>query len=472
MARILSLAAAIAALALPLHAAPRSAPKAPAAMPGNRIASIFVSQDLINDLIKEHLNTPLLKDVSVSLNPDNDEILARGIVKIPTDEMKAVNLEKGVDEFRFQVALKAKTTPKGHLILIFPLEQTYFYPVHARDAEKERVIIPVQFLSLALAQARGYLAALSGDYSGYDRKSQQLREQIAQLGRQLKQAKDPDQRDTLENQRVGLQLQLSAIPIERKEIEKVAKELEPLLGFAGEKEINLNQELAARRNALILRIKLAQLAPYLAGVELGGVRILKDTRDGSGMNFLAVDVNAQLERFEPPRVSSGSAKRAPGPPPAIVIRLNQALFESEAIVAAEAKEMGGRTRNFGLDFKEDGLHAHGRWRIPILPDIPFGAVVKFVWTAPNVFELRVERVRIEHVDVKSLAGLVLDLAKNRLNKSLNGACTFEYIGKEADGSRALRVTVDMPRMLPAFPDLILTDIVTKDRELLLKFGKL
>jgi hypothetical protein len=468
---MLSMSAAMLALAASLHAAPKPPARAPAAVPGNRIASVFVSQDLINELIKEHLNTPVLKGVSVSLNPDNDEIVASGIVIIPTDEMKAVNLEKGLAEFRFQVAIKAKTTPKGHLILIFPLEQTYFYPVHAKDPEKERVIIPVQFLSLALAQARGYLAALSGDYSGFERKAQQLREQIATLGRQLRQTQDPDQRDTLENERIGLQLQLSAIPIERKEVEKVAKELTPLLGFAGEKEINLNQELAARRNALILRIKISQLAPYLAGVELGGVRILKDTKDGSGMNFLAVDVNAQLEKFEPARTSSASAKGAPGRPPAIVIRLNQALFESEAIVAAEAKEMGGRTRNFGLDFKEDGLHAHGRWRIPILPDIPFGAVVKFVWAAPNVFELRVERVKIEHVDVKSLAGLVLNLAKSRLNKSLNGACAFEYIGKEADGSRALRVTVDMPRLLPAFPDLVLTGIVTKDRELLLKFGK-
>jgi hypothetical protein len=108
----------------------------------------------------------------------------------------------------------------------------------------------------------------------------------------------------------------------------------------------------------------------------------------------------------------------------------------------------------------------------VLPDVPFGAVVKFVWTAPNVFELRVERVKIEHVDLKALAGLVLELSKNRLNKSLNGACSFEYIGKEDDGSRALRVTVDMPRLLPAFPGLVLTGIVTKDRELLLKFGTL
>jgi hypothetical protein len=471
MANIFRMAAAMLALAASLvSAAP--APQAPASAPGNRIASIFVSQDLINELIRQHLDTPILKDVSVSLHPDQDQIVARGIVIIPTDEMKAVNMEKGLGEFRFQVAIQAKTTPKGHLLLIFPLDQTYFYPVNAKDPERERVFIPVQFLSLALAQARGYLAALSGDYSGFERKAQQLRAQIARLDRRLKQATDTDQRDALENERIGEQLQLSAIPIERKRIEKVAKRLEPLLGFAGEKEINLNQELAARRNALILRIKLAQLAPYLAGVELGGIRILKDTKDGSGMNFMAVDVNAQLEKFEPPSTSSGSAKGPPGKPPAIVIRLNQALFESEAIIAAEAKELGSRTSNFGLDFKEDGLHAHGRWHIPLLPEIPFGAVVKFFWTAPNVFELRVERVKIEHVDVKALAGLVLDLAKNRLNKSFNGACAFEYIGKEDDGSRALRVTVDMPRLLPAFPDLALTGIVTQDRELLLKFGKL
>lgn len=453
-------------------AAQAPAPNAPKVIPGNRIATIMVSQELINEQLKEHLDTPILKDVSISLDPELDQIDARGIVIVPTDEVKAVHMEKGLDQFRFQLAIKVKTTRKGHLILIFPLEQTYFYPVNAKDPVKERVYIPVQFLSLALGQARGYLTALSGDFSGFDRKTKRLSEQLALLQKQLKEAKDDDEKDALKNQIAGLQLQLSAIPIQRKEIEKMAKELDPLLGFSGEKEINLNEELKAHGNSLVLKIKLSQLVPYLAGVELGGVRIVKDTKDGSGMNFLAIDVNAQLDKFEPPIVSSSSAKGVPGTPPSLVIRLNQAFFESEAIVGAESREMGSKIRNFGLDFKEDGLHAHGRWHIPIFPDIPFGAVIKFVWISANVFELRVERVKIEHIDVKSLAGLVLDLAKGRLNKSLNGACTFEYINKEADGSRALRVTINMPLLVPAFPDLNLTGIVTKDRELLMKIGKL
>jgi hypothetical protein len=469
----LSLAAALLLAAAPFAGAADAAkPKTPGVVPGNRIATIMVSQELINEQLKEHLDTPILKDVSITLDPETDQIDARGIVIIPTDEVKAVHMEKGLDQFHFQVAIKVKATAKGHLILIFPLEQTYFYPVNAKDPEKERVYIPVQFLSLAIGQARGYLTALSGDFTGFDRKTTRLGEQFALVQKQLKEAKDEDEKDALKNQAASLQLQLSAIPIQRKEIEKMAKVLDPLLGFTGDKEINLNEELKARSNSLVVKIKLSQLVPYLVGVELGGVRIVKDTKDGSGMNFLAIDVNAQLEKFEPPIVSSSTAKGAPGAPPSLVIRLNQSFFESEAVVGAEAKELGGKIRNFGLEFKEDGLHAHGRWHIPIFPDIPFGAVLKFVWISPNVFELRVERIKIEHIDMKSLAGLVLDLAKGRLNKSLNGACTFQYISKEEDGSRALRVTINMPLLVPAFPDLNLTGIVTKDRELLMKIGKL
>jgi len=34
------------------------------------------------------------------------------------------------------------------------------------------------------------------------------------------------------------------------------------------------------------------MTAYLEGIELGGVRLLKDERDGSGKRFLVVDLNA------------------------------------------------------------------------------------------------------------------------------------------------------------------------------------
>lgn len=155
-----------------------------------------------------------------------------------------------------------------------------------------------------------------------------------------------------------------------------------------------------------------------------------------------------------------------------MIRLNQSLFESEAVVAAEAKDVNTKVQGFGMSIQEDGFHVHGKYRLPLVPNLPFGAVLKFVWMGPNVFELRVEKIKIAHVSVKPLAGEVLSVATARLNKSLKGACSFQYIGKEEDGSRAVRVTLDMAKMLPAFPDMTLTNIVTKDRELILKAAKL
>src|SRR5208282_2648242 len=189
---------------------------------------------------------------------------------------------------------QVKTTRHGHLILVLPLDQTFFYPADSTDPKKDRVIVPVQLLSLALASARGYLAVLSGDFSGFDRKKQQLEQQLAVIDHRLALTRDPDEKEELELDRKSVQLQLETIPIERRQGERTAKKFANLLGFVGEKEINLNQELVSRRNAVIVRIQVGQLAPYLEGIELGGIRLLKDERDGSGMNFLAIDVNAQL----------------------------------------------------------------------------------------------------------------------------------------------------------------------------------
>src|SRR5437870_10900845 len=51
-----------------------------------------------------------------------------------------------------------------------------------------------------------------------------------------------------------------------------------ILGFTGEKELDLNKELGARKNALIFKIKVSTFAPYLEGVDLGGVRIIHDKK--------------------------------------------------------------------------------------------------------------------------------------------------------------------------------------------------
>jgi len=444
----------------------------PAPAPTGRIASFFLSEDFINQLLKEHLKAKILQDVSIALDPARNQIMARGLLKIPTDELKAINAEQGLGDFRFQLAIQLKTTRSGHLIIIFPLDQTFFYPAASKNPERDRVVIPAQLISLALASARGSLAVMSGDFSGFDKRTQQLQQQIAEIDHDLALAKNPDERDELQVNRKAAENQLEAIPLERKQGEQMAKKMAGFLKFVGEKEINLNEELAVHRNALILRIQLGQLAPYLQGIELGGVRLLKDERDGSGENFLAVDINASLmNSYSTENGPHTSRPKTTARPPEIMIRLNQALFESRVLVETEQKDMDKHLKDFSIEFKEDGLHADGKWHEPLLPSIPFSSIVDFTWVAPNVFDIRVREIKILHIDIKLLTHLVLDAAKNRLDKALKGACTFQYIGKESDHSEAIRATVNFATLLPAFPKLALTGIIIKEKELILKAGQ-
>ncbi|HXT01872.1 MAG TPA: hypothetical protein VN915_14450 [Elusimicrobiota bacterium] len=449
-----------------------AASAAPAPVPSNRVASLFFSQDFINTLISEKVKSDMFKDVSIALDASSGTIALRGIVKVPVEELRAINLDEKLSSFRFQVTIKPKTTKKGHLVLIFPLDQTYFYPAESKDPEHERVIVPVQLLSVALASARGYLAALSGDFSGFDKQERRLKGQIAELDHELKKAAPADVQG-LKDDREAARLQLEAIPIERRQMQEVAKAFENMVGFAGEKELNLNDELGSRRNALVLRIPLSQFAPYLVGIDLGGVRILHDSKDGGGQNYLGIDVNAQLAVAPAPPVFSTATAREPLKiAPYVVIRLNQALFESTEVLASEQKSMGSQMRSFALKFHDDGLHVRGEWKSPLLVHIPFRTVIDFVWTAPDQFELRVRRVKVAGLDIEAVSGLILELAKKRLADSMKGICTFQYVGEERDGSRALRVNVDMHALIPAFPLLHLTGIDTRDNELLLKTGRL
>jgi hypothetical protein len=441
-------------------------------VPGNRIASVYISQDFINELLSQKAKSELFKDVKIELDPANGQIFARGTLKVPIEELRAINLDKGLGAFRFQVTIKPKTTKKGHLILEFPLDETFFYPADSKDPAHDRVIVPVQLLSVAIASARGYLAALSGDFSGFDRRTRRLEAQMAELNREIPAAGAGDEREDLKNERRALALQLQAIPIERRQMQALAKSVEKMVGFAGEKEINFNEELGARRNSLVLRLRLDQLAPYLVGVELGGVRIIHDSKDGGGENFLAVDADAQLAvPLPPPSVSTGTARKGDKTAPSVIVRLNQALFESADVVAAERKDMDPRIRDFSLELKEDGIHVSGAWRALGLVNIPFETIIGFVWKAPDVFEMRVREFEIADVDLQVLTKTVLESVKKRLDASMKGLCAFEYVGEKKDRSRAMRVTVNMPGMLPAFPDLRLTGIVTRDKELLLKAGR-
>ena len=441
--------------------------------PPNRVASIFLSQDFINQQIAVHSKSQLIKDVKIELDPTHSQIFLRGRILVPTEEMRAVNLDPQLGVFRFQVTIKPETNKKGFLVLDFPLSETFFYPESSKDPTQDRVIIPVQLLSLALASTRGYLAALSGDFSGFDRRSDKLTALLKNLDRSIRTEKNVDALEELKNQRAALKLQVQAIPVERKQLQTLSKEVEHILGFTGEKELNFNEELAARRNALILKIKLAQLAPYLKGVDLAGIRILHDKKDGAGENYLAFDVDSQLNltpsATAPPRSTFAPHAAGLRTAPALIIRLNQSLFESTAIIDAEKEKMSSSIRNLTFNLSDDGLHVAGDWH-KFFFTVPFDAVIDFVTTGTDVFEVRMRKLDVAGINLESLSSFVLESLKTRLDHALHGTCTFTYVGKEADNSRALQVNVDAKALVPAFPDLHLVDVDVRDQEFLLKIG--
>lgn len=456
-----------------LVSAPKKASAAATQDPSaNRVASIFVSQDFINEQLAAHVKSDNLKEAKIALDPDHGQIFMRGKILIPLEELRALNLDPRLGAYRFQVTIKPETTGQGHLILEFPLAETFFYPADSKDPVHERVVVPVQLLSLGLASVRGYLAALSGDFSSFSRRTKKLTALVKGLDHAIAHEKNPDTREDLINQRSAAKLQLAAVPIEAKQLQTLAKEYEHILGFTGEKELNINDELGARKNALILKIKLSQLAPFLEGVELGGVRILLDKKDGGGEKYLSVDVNSSLESSpQPKKTVAASARPGMKSAPSLILRLNQSLFESTAVVEAEKKEMASTSlRGMTFQLKDDGLHVEGQWH-KFLFTIGFDTIVDFVTVGVDAFEVRVRDIKVAGIDVEFLSKFVLETLKKRLDKTLKGICSFTYVGTEKDHSRALRVSVNPGKLVPAFPDLHLVAVDVREGEFLLKIGR-
>jgi hypothetical protein len=458
-------------LFIALSARATAAPPEQRPVPPNRVASVYVSQDFINEQLAQHSKSELIPEMKIALDPEQGRIYLRGRIQVPVEELRAINLDPSIGSFRFQLAIRPDITKKGHLILDFPLDETYFYPSISTDPTHDRVVIPVQMLSLALASARGYLAALSGDFSGFDRRTEKLTSLLKSLDRSIALEKNPDAREYLKTQRASLSLQLSAVPLERKQLQEASKEVEKILGFTGEKELNLNDELAARKNALILKVKLSQLAPYLNGMEFGGARVLLDKKDGGGQSYLALDlsspmVSTALSTSTAPPAARAGMKAAPS----LILRLNQSLLESTAVADAEKAEIGSKIRDLKIDLKEDGLHVSGKWRA-LFFSVPFDTVVDFVTTGLDVFEVRVRKLDFAGIDLEFMTKFVLEAMKKRLDQTLKGICTFKYIGVETDHSRALQVTVNPRTLVPAFPDLHLVAVDVREQEFLLKVGK-
>ena len=435
------------------------------------ITRLFLAQTFINEQLKAHMRSQLMRDLKIDLDPKAGRIYLRGVLQVPVEEMRAINLDPKLGAFRFQLTIRPEATGKGYLVLEFPLDETFFYPVSSKNPSRDRILVPVQLLSLGLASARGYLAALSGDFSGFERRAAKYKALIKALDRSIAAEKNPDALETMRTERDSLRLQQEALPIERRQVKVLAKEVESLLGFAGEQELNLNNELAARSNALIIKLNVAQFAPFLKGVELGGVRVEHDDKDGAhGENYFVVDINSLNATMSPPRnqgIDDGNGLKVA---PAAMLRINQELFESELIVSAEKKAMGSQLKDLKIELKEDGMHVSGKYH-RFFFNVPFDTIVDLDISDTDAFDVSVRDIKIAGLDLEFLTGFVLESMQRRLDQTLKGICTFQYIGEKKDHSRVLRVTVNPKRLMPALASFHLVDVEVRDREFLMKVGK-
>lgn len=444
-----------------------------------RITSIYLSQTFLNEQLGAHLKTSFLKDVKLALDPKLNRIIMAGLLQVPVEELKAVNLDPKLGAFRFRVAIQAKATNKGYLILSFPLNETYFYPADTKGAYEDRIFVPVQMLSLAIASLRGYFAALSGDFSSLDREKVKYEALIRDLDRSIKHETNADALDALQTERASLKLKLQALPIERKQLTILGKEFGSMMQFAGEKDINLNDEFAARKNAVMLKLDLQKFTPYLKGVELGGIRILHDDHDGlKGENYFSVDINAhsstnggQIIGLKMPKPSDD--QEGLDVAPSAMVRVNQALFESDMIVSAEKKSMGSMLTDLKMELTNDGVHVTGKYH-KLIFTIPFDTTVDLdsSETSFDQFDIAVRSIKVLGIDLDFLTGYVLEAMKTRLDQTLKGMCSFEYIPSlKKDHSKALRVTMDPAKLIPALPDLHVVDVDVRDRVFIFKVGR-
>ena len=436
-----------------------------------RVASIYISETFINEQLASHFeNSDMIKQLKAEFDPADNTIFLKGRMQLPIDDFRAMGIDPKMLQFKFQVAVKPSLSPGDYLVLEFPLAETFFYQANSKNAKRDRVVIPVQLLSLGIASMRGYLAALSGDFSSFDRKKSKLNALLKGIKAAISTETNEDAKAALIRERKSLELQLASSTLEREKFEQTAKTLNKVLGFTSEKEFNLNNEIKARDNAIMLRMKLKNIVPYLKNVELGDIKLGRNSKDGIGESYFILHLHSLLTRVPPvsmkvPYTSKEKFKF----PPALGIRLNQALLTTTMMAEAEKNAMPEMIKDFHVSFKEDGIHVTGKVK-KFFMTIPFDALVDFESTEPDVFEVRIRNLKVFMVDLKFLTPLALKAVQARLKKALGEICTFKYLGKK-DKSRTLQVRMEPKKMIPAFPGLHLVDVNVRDGNFMLRIGK-
>lgn len=436
-----------------------------------KVASIFVSEAFINEQLANHLaKSDLVRNLKIKLDPVSMKMFLQGDFILPLDDIRAIGIEKELAKFKFQLSILPKVSPGKHLILEFPISETYFYQANSKNPKRDRIVIPVQLLSLGLASTRGYLAALSGDFSSFDRKIAKYKALLKVANHSIKTETNPDALATLKSGKKSLELQISSTELERETFGRTAKSLNSIFAFSSEKDFNLNNQIMARGNVVMLKLKLSKLVPYLKDIELSDLKVGNNNPDNTGENFLILDLNTQV--LEKPPVVKKVARKAIlyKVPPSLMIRLNQDLFTSKMMLEKEKEKMSKDIKDFKIRFKAGGIHISGKMR-KFFWDIPFEGLVDFISTEPDVFEVRLRKLEVLKLDLKFLTPLVLTAVKSRLKKGMKGIATYEYLGNQ-DHSRVLKVKINPKKLIPAFPDFHLVGVDVRDRSFMLKIGRI
>lgn len=437
----------------------------------SKVASIFISERFINEQLASHLGkSELVKNLRIKLKSKTSKIFLYGDFQLPLDDFRAIGIDRDLAQFKFQLSILPKISEQGHLVLEFPISETYFYQANSKNPKRDRVVIPVQLLSLGLAATRGYLAALSGDFSTFDRKAAKLRALLKNVNRSLEGEKNTDAVEVLRSEKKSLELQLASTELERQKFKRTAKTINSILGHTGEKELNLNNEIQAQANAITLKLKLNKIVPYLQDVELGGIRIVNNKIDGDGENYFALDVNTLLTQVPPQETRAPQRSRKEfSVPPSLVIRLNQALFTSKVVVKKKNEKIPATLKNFKVQFQDDGIQISGLFKKYFM-EIPFTGTVDFLSTGPDVFEVRLRELKVLKMDFKFLTPYVLRAMKRRLAKALNGIGTYSYLG-DKEHSQVLQVKIEPKKLIPAYPDFHLMDVDVRDKNFMLRIGR-
>ena len=397
-------------------------------------------------------------------------MIAKGVFQVPFEDYEGLGIDPKMAQFNFQMAIKPSINDEGYLVLEFPINETYFYQRQSKNKKRDRVVIPVQLISLGIASTRNYLSALSGDFSVFERKEQKLQALRRGLVETLKTEENPDARRVLEVKKRTIELDLESNALKRSQFEQTNQTLSNIMGLVGENEFNLNNKVKALENTIFLKLRINSFVPYLKGIELGAIRVQHKDRDGRGEHYFAMDVHSPLAEGKIARDRDLQLpKRKLEVPPSILVRLNEELFLSDSLVSSKKQKMGDTIRDFKLSFESDGLHAKGKVKKWFFT-IPFDSIVDFVSTEPDIFEIRIRRLTALGMNLKFLTRFALNAVQSRLDAMLNGVCTFEYLGTKEE-TKALRAVVQTEKLIPAFPNLHLMDIDISNGAFLLRLGR-